>query len=131
MGTSKNVASPDSPPWKFALAVLSRLDVIPDTWKIGLTQSPGALYTAPSSNAVPGKVLLFSGGLDSLAAAVEFSNGAESLALASHITKNRQTVTAQKTLYQMLRDKGCNLSHHSFFVSAKDKGNFEHSIENG
>jgi 7-cyano-7-deazaguanine synthase in queuosine biosynthesis len=102
-----------------------------DTWKIGLTQSPGALYTAPSSNAVPGKVLLFSGGLDSLAAAVEFSNGAESLALVSHITKNRQTVTAQKTLYQMLRDKGCNLSHHSYFVSAKDKGNFEHSIENG
>jgi hypothetical protein len=30
MGTSKNVASPDSPPWKFALAVLGRLDVTPD-----------------------------------------------------------------------------------------------------
>ena len=30
MGTSKNVASPDTPPWKFALAVLGRLDVPPD-----------------------------------------------------------------------------------------------------
>lgn len=27
MGTSKNVGSPDKPPWKFALAVLGRLDV--------------------------------------------------------------------------------------------------------
>ena len=27
MGTSKNVASPDSPPWKMALAVLGRTDV--------------------------------------------------------------------------------------------------------
>jgi len=27
MGTSKNVASPDTPTWKFALAVLGRLDV--------------------------------------------------------------------------------------------------------
>jgi hypothetical protein len=27
MGTSKNFASPDTPPWKFALAVLGRLDV--------------------------------------------------------------------------------------------------------
>ena len=27
MGTSKNVASPDTPPWKMALAVLGRLDI--------------------------------------------------------------------------------------------------------
>ena len=30
MGTSKNFASPDTPPWKFALAVLGRLDVPPE-----------------------------------------------------------------------------------------------------
>jgi hypothetical protein len=30
VGTSKNVGSPDSPPWKFSLAVLGRLDVPAD-----------------------------------------------------------------------------------------------------
>ena len=72
----------------------------------------------------------FSGGLDSLAAAVEFSHGSDSLALVSHHTMNRQTTTAQSTLYQMLLKKGCKLTHHSFFVSARDKDSFEHAIEN-
>ncbi|MGA2729709.1 MAG: hypothetical protein ABSE96_18025 [Terracidiphilus sp.] len=43
---------------------------------------------------------------------------------------NRQTTTAQSTLYQMLSKKGCKLTHHSFFVSARDKDSFEHAIEN-
>ena len=101
-----------------------------DTWHINLIQASGALYTPSTAKISPGKVLLFSGGLDSLAAAVEFSNSPDRLALVSHITKNRQTVTAQQTLFGQLLSKGCNLAHYSFFVSAKDKGTFEHSVEN-
>jgi 7-cyano-7-deazaguanine synthase in queuosine biosynthesis len=43
---------------------------------------------------------------------------------------NRQTTTAQSTLYQMLLNKGCKLTHHSYFVSARDKNSFEHAVEN-
>jgi 7-cyano-7-deazaguanine synthase in queuosine biosynthesis len=101
-----------------------------DTWRINLYQCPGAISDPKAGKHAAGKVLLFSGGLDSLAAAVEFSHGADSLALVSHHTMNRQTTTAQSTLYQMLLKKGCKLTHHSFFVSARDKESFEHAIEN-
>jgi 7-cyano-7-deazaguanine synthase in queuosine biosynthesis len=101
-----------------------------DTWQINLYQCPGTISDPKAGKHTAGKVLLFSGGLDSLAAAVEFSHSADSLALVSHHTMNRQTTTAQSTLYQMLLKKGCKLTHHSFFVSARDKGSFEHAIEN-
>jgi len=61
--------------------------------------------------------LLFSGGLDSLAAAHEF--GQEGLQLVSHITRNQQTSTAQKQLVEILRSGGFPLPHHQFFVSSK------------
>jgi 7-cyano-7-deazaguanine synthase in queuosine biosynthesis len=101
-----------------------------DTWTISLRQIPGEIFVSPMVPIDPRKVLLFSGGLDSLAAAVEFSQNAEGLALVSHITKNRQTITAQQTLFQLLVGKGCNLDHYSYFVSARDKGEFEHAVEN-
>lgn len=101
-----------------------------DTWQLNLLQAPGAIFVPPSAKTSSGKVLLFSGGLDSLAAALEFSNGPDSLALVSHVTKNRQTSNAQQTLYTLLLAKGCNLSRYSYFVSAKDKGQFEHAVEN-
>jgi 7-cyano-7-deazaguanine synthase in queuosine biosynthesis len=101
-----------------------------DTWRINLYQCHGVLCSSKSVKPSTGKVLLFSGGLDSLAAAVEFSHGADSLALVSHHTMNRQTTTAQSTLYQMLLSKGCKLTHHSFFVSARNRNSFEHDVEN-
>jgi 7-cyano-7-deazaguanine synthase in queuosine biosynthesis len=101
-----------------------------DTWTLNLMQAPGQVFVPSVAVANPGKVLLFSGGLDSLAAAVEFSRNAHGLALVSHITRNRQTISAQQTLFQQLVNKGCNLSHVSYFVSAKDRGTFEHAIEN-
>jgi 7-cyano-7-deazaguanine synthase in queuosine biosynthesis len=101
-----------------------------DTWKINLYQSTGTICDTKSTKQAAGKVLLFSGGLDSLAAAIEFSQGKESLALVSHHTMNRQTTTAQATLYQMLLSKGCKLTHHSYFVSARDTNLFEHAVEN-
>jgi 7-cyano-7-deazaguanine synthase in queuosine biosynthesis len=101
-----------------------------DTWVITLYQSDGPIYKIQSSKPSPGKVLLFSGGLDSLAAAVEFSQSAEELALVSHHTMNWQTTSAQTALYKILVGKGCKLTHHSFFVSARNRGTFEHAIEN-
>jgi 7-cyano-7-deazaguanine synthase in queuosine biosynthesis len=101
-----------------------------DTWQINLYQCAGTICNSEPTKQSSGKVLLFSGGLDSLAAAMEFSHGSESLALVSHHTMNRSTTTAQSTLYQMLLSKGCGLTHHSYFVSARDSSSFEHAIEN-
>ena len=101
-----------------------------DTWQINFYQVPGTVFVPSLQPSSEGKVLLFSGGLDSLAAAVEFSTGPIDLALVSHITKNRQTSNAQQTLFEQLSAKGRNLSHYSYFVSAKDKGDFEHAAEN-
>jgi 7-cyano-7-deazaguanine synthase in queuosine biosynthesis len=101
-----------------------------DTWQINLYQCAGTICNSEPTKQASGKVLLFSGGLDSLAAAIEFSRGSESLALVSHHTMNRQTTTAQSTLYQMLLSKGCKLTHHSYFVSARDSNSFEHAVEN-
>ena len=101
-----------------------------DTWVVSLYQCDGPIYRSQPSKSSPGKVLLFSGGLDSLAAAVEFSQGTEMLALVSHHTKSWQTMSTQAALYKILLAKGCKLAHHSFFVSARDRGSFEHAIEN-
>jgi 7-cyano-7-deazaguanine synthase in queuosine biosynthesis len=101
-----------------------------DTWKINFYQCQGEISDIKPAKASPGKVLLFSGGLDSLAAAIDLSHGAHTLALVSHHTMNWQTTTAQSTLYQMLLSKGCKLSHYSFFVSARNRGLFEHAAEN-
>ncbi len=101
-----------------------------DTWAISLYQSDGQVYKFQPSKLSPGKVLLFSGGLDSLAAAVEFSQGTGTLALVSHHTKNWQTTSVQAALYNILAAKGRKLTHHSFFVSARNRGSFDHAIEN-
>ena len=67
-----------------------------DAWKINLRQESGD----PEKN-VPcaegnGQTLLFSGGLDSLAAAIEFGRQEKTLQLVSHITRNQTTNQAQK-----------------------------------
>jgi 7-cyano-7-deazaguanine synthase in queuosine biosynthesis len=100
-----------------------------DWWSLNFYQVAGK--TCDFRAAVPGagKVLLFSGGLDSLAAAVELSNDSENLALVSHVTKNRQTSAAQTTLFEKLVKSGRNLSRYSYFVSSRDKGEVQHDIE--
>jgi hypothetical protein len=100
-----------------------------DTWKIHLYQCDGNAYQIKASKASPGKILLFSGGLDSLAAAVEFSNAAQDLALVSHHTMNQQTTSAQNALYKIVKKKGGKLTHYSYFVSARDRGLFEHAVK--
>jgi 7-cyano-7-deazaguanine synthase in queuosine biosynthesis len=101
-----------------------------DLWEITLYQQKGVLEHPASKKLGPGKVLLFSGGLDSLAAAVEYSAETPPLALISHATKNRQTTTAQTTLRDTLIAAGGTYSHQSFFVSSRNIGGFVHDLEN-
>lgn len=101
-----------------------------DLWTISLYQAEGNVTQVSPFSQADGQVLLFSGGLDSLAAAIEFSTGPTDLALVSHVTKNRQTITAQQNLYEALVQKGRPLKHYSYFVSSKNTGLFQHDLEN-
>jgi len=76
-----------------------------------------------------GKALLFSGGLDSLGAAVEF--GKNPLLLVSHLTKNTITRRSQNELFELLLAKGYITRHHQYFVSSADIENIdiEHAVE--
>jgi hypothetical protein len=67
-----------------------------------------------------GATLLFSGGIDSLAAAIE-RLGTPPLQLVSHHTRNQRTRTAQTNLAQNLRTLGFEGQHRSFFVSSRDR----------
>jgi len=67
-----------------------------DGWSISFTQRGG---TAEAAQQWPrdgdGRVLLFSGGLDSLAAALQFGAEGANTVLVSHVTANRTVTTAQ------------------------------------
>lgn len=79
-----------------------------------------------------GETLLFSGGLDSLAAAIQFGKAAKPLQLVSHRTKNQPTTRAQDELVRLLEKSGYNLVHRSYFVSSASAAppTFDHDIEN-
>lgn len=83
---------------QFALYRLSH-----DAWQIRFTQRLGTPESPRdwTSNA-PGKVLLFSGGLDSLAAAVHYGSLGERIQLSSHITANQAISNAQEKLHDYL-----------------------------
>ena len=104
-----------------------------DTWIIKLRQVSGNPETDVQCGEQGGRTLLFSGGLDSLAAAIEFGNQEKTLQLVSHITKNSTTDQAQKRLAVCLKDHGLNLPHHQFFVSSSSQNvgpsQFKHDIE--
>lgn len=76
-----------------------------------------------------GKTLLFSGGLDSLAAALEF--GKQPLTLVSHVTRNNVTGRAQQKLAELLIDRSYLVEHEQYFVSSTDGGptSLEHAVE--
>lgn len=102
-----------------------------DTWIIKLRQVPGKPEKDVQCDEESGRTLLFSGGLDSLAAAIEFGKGEKTLQLVSHITRNSTTVQAQRKLAACLKDRGLDLPHHQFFVSSRSSGpsQFNHAIE--
>ena len=99
-----------------------------DSWHIELRQHNGTAERFAEGNQEEGQVLLFSGGLDSLAAAIEFRNPGP-LVLVSHITRGRQTRNVQERLAGMLTDSGASLPHYQLFVSSRDVPGFDHDVE--
>jgi 7-cyano-7-deazaguanine synthase in queuosine biosynthesis len=103
-----------------------------DGWRIELRQIPGSPESTVPYTAANGRTLLFSGGMDSLAAAVDFGRASEPLQLVSHKTRNQRTDRGQRELVSLLGAKGVNLPHHQFFVSSRDNdsNHFQHDVEN-
>jgi 7-cyano-7-deazaguanine synthase in queuosine biosynthesis len=102
-----------------------------DGWRVNLRQAPGETEASTSFAKSEGRTLLFSGGLDSLAAALEFGND-DKLQLVSHKTRNQQTDRGQIQLVAQLKSVGLNLPHLQFFVSSRDgaPGALTHDVEN-
>ena len=104
-----------------------------DTWIIKLRQVSGTPEKVVQCGERDGRTLLFSGGLDSLAAAVEFGKQEKNLQLVSHITRNRTTDQAQRKLAACLKDHRLDLPHHQFFVSSSSRqvgpSQFKHDME--
>jgi 7-cyano-7-deazaguanine synthase in queuosine biosynthesis len=103
-----------------------------DAWKLEFRQgsgSPEGHFRTPKEK---GRTLLFSGGLDSLAAAIEFGKSPGSLQLVSHKTRNRINDASQKALYKILKNKGYKLKHYQCFISSRSGGasDLQHDEEN-
>lgn len=91
-----------------------------DSWTLTLRQVSGKVEQLPKQSPTSGKTLLFSGGLDSLAAAIELGIAGEQLQLVSHITHNQPTAAAQEQLVEMMSSSlGLSFEHRRFLVSAK------------
>lgn len=99
-----------------------------DFWRITLRQQPGELDDVTASAPSDGRVLLFSGGLDSFAAALEYGPQGP-LTLVSHVTMGQQVRNSQAQLVGVLEEFGVPLPHFQFFVSSRDRGGFDHDVE--
>ena len=97
-----------------------------DSWRITLRQDSGAPEDAAVATPSAGSTLLFSGGLDSLAAAIELGAGPEPLQLVSHTTRNQRTSVTQDQLVALLQTIGVAAPHRKFQVSATSKAPAEH-----
>jgi len=90
----------------YALNVLSS-----DAWKIQFVQKDGQPEkTKKWETQQDGKVLLFSGGLDSFAAAISLANKNKNIQLVSHVTANQVTTGTQDNLENYL-----NKTHPNIF----------------
>ncbi|MCJ7767173.1 hypothetical protein MUP79_02115, partial [Candidatus Bathyarchaeota archaeon] len=103
-----------------------------DAWKLVLRQHMGTLEPRTSALQNNGITLLFSGGLDSLAAAITYGRSSNVLQLVSHVTRNRITDRSQQDLYNLLTASGYNLVLRRCFVSSRSGGpsEFRHDEEN-
>jgi 7-cyano-7-deazaguanine synthase in queuosine biosynthesis len=99
-----------------------------DSWRITLRQYDGTVDRGLKVEESEGGVLLFSGGIDSLAAAVEFGPS-HKLVLVSHVTRAQQTRNVQLRLVKLLESQGMALPHHQFFVSSRSTPAFAHDVE--
>jgi 7-cyano-7-deazaguanine synthase in queuosine biosynthesis len=89
-----------------------------DSWRIAFRQESGQTETVPVANQRQGSTLLFSGGLDSLAAAIELGTSTPALQLVSHTTRNQRTSVTQDELVSLLKSIGIAPPHRKFLVSA-------------
>lgn len=103
-----------------------------DGWRINLRHMQGKPEAGQHVPVHNGRTLLFSGGLDSLAAAVELGRQEEKLQLVSHKTRNQHTDRGQKDLVALMKNDGLDLPHFQFFVSSRDGGptDLKHDAEN-
>jgi 7-cyano-7-deazaguanine synthase in queuosine biosynthesis len=97
-----------------------------DSWRIIFRQDSGAPEVAAVAAPSSGSTLLFSGGLDSLAAAVELGAGPGPLQLVSHTTRNQRTSVTQDQLVSLLETIGISAPHRKFLASATSKAPAEH-----
>ena len=90
-----------------------------DTWRIKFRQANGQPEPeAPVKDSPGGSTLLFSGGLDSLAAAIELPHNGANIQIVSHTTRNPRTSAVQDELVSLLKTIGIELPHRKFQVSA-------------
>ena len=89
-----------------------------DAWEVALRGSPGSEETPRCVAEGVGHTILFSGGLDSLAAAIEFGRNQGPVALVSHTTRGPVTRTVQSELATALAAAGMEVRHHQFLVSS-------------
>lgn len=103
-----------------------------DAWTVEFVHVGGEPETAAPVTPRAGKTLLFSGGLDSLAAAIEFGAEPGSLQLVSHKTRNRYTDASQRELVSRLVELGYTSPHRQCFVSSRSGGptELDHDEEN-
>ena len=94
-----------------------------DRWDITFVRAPGEQESILPWPARSGKTLLFSGGLDSLAAAIMLldENGAGNVQLVSHRTGNTLTISTQNSLYEYLQQHyGADIPRISVKTGGKD-----------
>jgi 7-cyano-7-deazaguanine synthase in queuosine biosynthesis len=101
-----------------------------DGWHIELRQQSGSVESTRRWPAGGGHTLLFSGGLDSLAAALEFGDATHNLQLVSHRTLNTVTSTTQKTLADEVAQRRVISAHRQLFVSSRSGRDLIHDEEN-
>jgi 7-cyano-7-deazaguanine synthase in queuosine biosynthesis len=101
----------------YALHVLSH-----DAWIFNFVQREGQPEGVINwGEQKTGKVLLFSGGLDSFSAAIKYADAGDKIQLVSHITANPIVSGTQKSLYQYLVEQYPDqFGRISFRISGKD-----------
>jgi 7-cyano-7-deazaguanine synthase in queuosine biosynthesis len=94
-----------------------------DAWTLDFVQREGMPETSRMwLREGEGKVLLFSGGLDSMAAAILYGEDGERIHLASHVTANQVIRNAQLTAFGYLNDSFPDqFSYRPFRVSCTDR----------
>jgi 7-cyano-7-deazaguanine synthase in queuosine biosynthesis len=101
-----------------------------DGWSIELRQESGRIERSRTWASPAGHTLLFSGGLDSLAAGIEFGGATANLQLVSHRTRNTVTSNVQKRLADALVAQQFAAAHRQFFVSSRSGLDLIHDEEN-